>query len=75
MRITDHETAKSYGPEDPDYDRVRISNLQNTVRDLQTAVVDLQHRLARQDGEEPPWPGDTYEPTHTHPYQGPTDER
>lgn len=55
---------------DPDYDKVRIENLQTLVRELQTAVIDLQNRLSRLDGESLQWPADTYEPTHTEPYSG-----
>jgi len=74
MRITDHKNAKSYGPDDPDYDKVRISNLEDTVRELQKAIVDLQHRTSRLDHEDLQWPGDTYEPTRTTPYlPGPLD--
>ena len=75
MHIQDHETGKRYGPDDPDYDKVRISNLEHTVRGLQTAIVDLQNRTSRLDHEEIPWPGDTYEPMHTTPYAGPPDGR
>ena len=50
---------------DPNYDKVRIDNLQEQVRELTTAVVDLQNRLSRLDNEPLQWPGDTYEPAHT----------
>ena len=54
---------------DPDFDKVRIDNLEEQVRELLTAVVDLQHRLSRVDGEDLQWPGDTYGPTYTKPYE------
>lgn len=53
----------------PGYDNARIENLEATVRDLMAAVVDLQHRLARVDNEELQWPGDTYPPTYTQPFE------
>lgn len=52
---------------DPDFDAVRISNLEQLVRELMTAVVDLQYRLSRVDDEPLQWPGSEYEPTHTNP--------
>jgi hypothetical protein len=52
---------------DPRYDSVRVDNLQEEVRELHRAIVDIQHRLSRLDGESLQWPGDTYEPTHTDP--------
>lgn len=52
---------------DPDFEKVRLDNLESHVRDLHTAIVDIQHRLTRLDGEALQWPGDTYEPTHTEP--------
>lgn len=50
---------------DPRFDRVRLDNLEDTMRELQRAIVDIQHRLSRLDGEDLQWPGDTYEPIHT----------
>lgn len=52
---------------DSDFDKVRLDNLESQVRDLLTAIVDIQHRLTRLDGEALQWPGDTYEPIHTEP--------
>jgi len=52
---------------DPDFDRVRLDNLEDELREIHKAVVDIQHRLTRLDGEPLQWPGDTYEPTHTDP--------
>lgn len=52
---------------DSDFDKVRIDNLEDRIRDLHTAIVDIQHRLTRLDGEALQWPGDNYEPTHTEP--------
>jgi hypothetical protein len=52
---------------DPNYDKVRIDNLREEVRELTTAVVDLQNRVSRLDKEQLQWPGDTYEPTYTEP--------
>lgn len=46
----------------PHYDKVRIDNLEQTVRELIAAVGELQHRLGKVDGGELAWPGDTYEP-------------
>jgi hypothetical protein len=69
VRITDKD-GKTYGEGDPDYLKVKVSNLEDTVRELSTAVVDLQHRVSRLDGEQLQWPGDTYEPTFTRPYGG-----
>jgi hypothetical protein len=64
--ITD-KSGRIFKEGDPDYDKVRIDNLQSEVRELHTAIVDIQHRLSRVDGEKLQWPGDTYEPTHTEP--------
>jgi len=52
---------------DPDFDKVRLDHLVSQIQDLKTAIVDIQHRLTRLDGEELRWPGDTYEPSHTEP--------
>ena len=52
---------------DPDFEKVRLDYLESQVRDLHTAIVDIQHRLTRLDGETLQWPGDTYEPAHTEP--------
>jgi len=67
--ITDAQ-GKIYKTGDPDYDKVRIDNLEAQVRELTTAVIDLQHRLSRVDKEDLQWPGDTYEPTYTRPFEG-----
>jgi hypothetical protein len=53
--------------DDSNFDKVRLDNLESQVRDLHAAIVDIQHRLTRLDGEALHWPGDTYEPTHTEP--------
>lgn len=52
---------------DPDFDKIRLDNLESDIRELHTAIVDIQHRLTRLDGEPLQWPGDHYEPTHTKP--------
>lgn len=59
--------GRIYKESDPDYDKVRISNLQSQVSELQTAIIDLQNRVSRIDGEDLQWPADTYEPTYTKP--------
>lgn len=53
--------------DDPDFDKIRLDNLEREFREIHRAVVDIQHRLTRLDGEDLQWPGDTYEPTHTEP--------
>lgn len=68
--ITDSK-GRIYKEGDPDYEKVRLSNLESHVRELQVAIIDLQHRLSRVDEEDVQWPGDTYEPTHTRPFEGP----
>jgi len=68
-RITDRQ-GRTVTEGDPDFDKVRIDNLESEVRDLIRVVGDLQHRLSRVDGEELQWPGDTYEPQHTRPFEG-----
>ncbi len=67
-RIQD-QAGRTHAEGEPGYDNARIENLEATVRDLMAAVVDLQHRLARVDNEEPQWPGDTYPTTHTQPFE------
>jgi hypothetical protein len=52
---------------DPKFDKVRLDNLERDFREIHRAIVDIQHRLTRLDGEPLQWPGDTYEPTHTEP--------
>jgi hypothetical protein len=52
---------------DPRFDTVRLDNLEEDVREIHRAIVDIQHRLTKIDGEPLQWPGDTYEPTHTTP--------
>lgn len=52
---------------DPSFDKVRLDNLEQDFRELHRAIVDIQHRLTKLDGEPLQWPGDTYEPTHTEP--------
>jgi hypothetical protein len=69
-RITDSK-GKTYGEGDPQYDKVRVDNLEEQVRELTTAVVDLQHRLSRVDSEALQWPADTYGPTYTSPFEPP----
>jgi hypothetical protein len=63
-RITDSK-GRVYQEGHSDYDKVRIDNLEGRVRDLTSAVVELQHRLSRLDGEDLVWPGGDYEPFHT----------
>jgi hypothetical protein len=53
--------------DDPDFDKIRLDNLEREFREIHRAVVDIQQRLTRLDGEDLQWPGDTYEPTHTEP--------
>jgi hypothetical protein len=65
--ITHWSTGKAYKPGDPDYDKVRIENLEHTVTELVQELGDVQHRLSKLDGEDLHWPGDTYEPRHTTP--------
>ena len=65
-KITDL-AGRMFGPTDRDYDAVRIDNLEREVRELTTAIVDLQNRVSRMDGEDLQWPGDTYGPTYTRP--------
>ena len=67
MSSTTDSQGRSYGEDDPQYDRVHIDNLQSQVSDLQTAIVDLQHRVSRLDGEALQWPGDAHEPRNTKP--------
>lgn len=55
---------------DADYDKVRIDNLEELLREIQTAVIDLQNRVSRLDGEDLQWPADTYGPTYTKPFEG-----
>lgn len=52
---------------DPDFDKVRLDNLEDDFRELHRAIVDIRHRLTKLDGEPLQWPGDTYEPTHSEP--------
>jgi hypothetical protein len=56
MKITDHSTGKTVGEADPDYLKVQVSNLEQTVRELTAAVGELQHRLSAMDGRELEWP-------------------
>lgn len=60
-------TGKIVSPRDADYERMAISALRGQYSDLLQAVVDLQNRMSRMDGEALQWPGDTYEPRHTEP--------
>ena len=53
---------------DPRYDKVRIDNLETHISELETAVVDLQNRVSRLDGEPLQWPGDTYGAKYTEPF-------
>lgn len=69
MAITDRD-GNTFHEGHPDCDKVRISNLQDQVRELQTAIIDLQNRMSRVDSEDLQWPADTYEPAHTQPYTG-----
>ena len=58
---------KTYGPGDPGYDNARIENLESQVGELMTAVIDLQNRMSRQDGEPLRWPADSYGPAKAKP--------
>lgn len=64
--ITD-KGGKTVQESDPSFDKVRQNNLEDTVREIQRAVVDIQHRLTRLDGEDLQWPGDSYEPINAAP--------
>jgi hypothetical protein len=64
--ITDAE-GNIYDEGHPDYLKVKVANLEGTVSELLTAVVDLQNRVTRLDDEPLQWPADAYEPTHTKP--------
>ena len=59
------QDLRTHGPGDPGYDNARIENLEARAGELMTAVIDLQNRMSRQDGEPLHWPADTYEPTNT----------
>jgi hypothetical protein len=67
--ITDSQ-GRTVREGDADFDKVRIDNLEQQVREIQTAVIDLQNRVSRVDGEDLQWPADTYEPTYTKPFTG-----
>lgn len=56
MNLTDHSTGKTYGEDDPAYLKVKVGNLEQTVRELTEAVGELQHRLSAIDGRELQWP-------------------
>jgi hypothetical protein len=73
MKIIDDKTGKVHSENHPDYLNVEVSNLKGTVSELLTAMVDLQHRVSRLDGEDLQWPGDTYEPRHTNPAEPPAE--
>jgi hypothetical protein len=45
----------------------RVAELSETLSRLVGAVVDVQHRLSRLDGEGLQWPADTMPPRHTKP--------
>ncbi len=57
--ITDSE-GRHYREGTPDFDKVRIDNLEERERELVKAVADLQNRVAKLDGGDVGWPGDTY---------------
>ena len=59
--------GRTHKPSDPDYWQAKTRELEGTVRELTKAIVDIQHRLSRLDGEELEWPGNTYKPDHTEP--------
>lgn len=59
--------GRTWGPDDPGYEKACIAKLQEQVMELQTAIVDLQNRVSRLDGEDLQWPADIYPPTHTKP--------
>ena len=61
--VSHNKTGRVYAPDHPDYDKIRIDNLESAYSDLLKAVVDLQNRVSRLDDEELRWPADTYEPT------------
>jgi len=53
--------GKTHKPSDPDYWQAKTRDLEDTVRGLTQAVVNLQRRVSQLDGEELDWPADTYE--------------
>lgn len=46
-----------------------MSNLENTVSELLTAVIDLQNRVSTLDQRPLKWPADTYERRHAPPFE------
>jgi hypothetical protein len=46
----------------PDNLEAKVLGLEGTIRELMTAVADLQLRLSSVDGADVPWPADTYDP-------------
>ncbi len=57
--ITDSE-GRTHSEGSPDFDKVRIDNLEDTTRELAMAVAEVQKRLAKLDDGEVHWPGDRY---------------
>ncbi len=66
--IVDPKTGRALSEDDPDYLRVKVADLESQVQQLAAAVGNVQHRLSRLDREDLQWPGDSYEPTNTEPY-------
>ncbi len=62
VSIVDSKTGQTYAPDHADYMRVKVEKLENRVRELTMALVDVQNRLTNLDGLPRQWPGDTYEP-------------
>ncbi len=53
--------GNTHAPTDSDSWQVKARDLEDTVRGLTQAFVNLQHRVSQLDGEELDWPADTYE--------------
>jgi hypothetical protein len=56
--------GRTHKPSDSDYWQARTRELQQTVSELEKAIIDLQNRVANLDQGELHWPADTYEPPY-----------
>jgi hypothetical protein len=61
------DDGRLHNPTDSDYGRQRINHLERRLSDVTAALVNVQNRLTRLDGEDLPWPADRYEPVDTEP--------